>query len=85
MGAQEIRFFQKIGFLRTIWVPQNLVKLPIFKPSTKSVTISIIFLKRFVCQQKIRIGTYDLRIAAIALSLKAIGITSNDNNSKDTM
>ena len=29
MGGQEIRFFDKIGFLLTIWVPQNLVKLPI--------------------------------------------------------
>jgi len=41
LGGQEIRFFEKIGFLLTIWIGQNFVKLPIFKPSPKSVTIRI--------------------------------------------
>jgi len=45
MGAQKIRFLEKIGFLWTIWVPQNLVKLPIFKPSPKYVTIRIIMIR----------------------------------------
>jgi glutamate/tyrosine decarboxylase-like PLP-dependent enzyme len=38
-GIKKSDFFPKIGFLRTIWDPQNIKKRPIFKPSPKSVTV----------------------------------------------
>jgi hypothetical protein len=59
MGVQEIRFFSKIGFLWTIWVPQNFVKLPILKPSPKSVTISKYYIQeRFILQTTFKMVSY---------------------------